>query len=311
MDHPLAMGVHIGPLSPPSIRRRVDEADLVLNLGTLLTDMNLGSRAPRITRDRSIWAVGNRVNISCHTYTDVGIRDFVRALQRERLRRHREQVTYADNLKPATGPLKRAIMVADMLREVNRFLDGKRGWAVIAESGDMLFAGLDVRIGRGGAYLAQGYYASMGFGVPGALGMEIGTGKRPIVLCGDGAFQMTGPELAQAPRYGLRPIVILMNNGGWGIFRPIAEREDLLTIPNWPYAELAKAWGGTGYVASTVAEFRDALGDAERAPGFALIETRVDPHDLSPVSKKYIEASARKAGVGRRTGAARKRLTVG
>ncbi|MCC6846888.1 MAG: indolepyruvate/phenylpyruvate decarboxylase [Deltaproteobacteria bacterium] len=299
MDHPLAMGVHIGPLSPPPIRRRVDEADLVLNLGTLLTDMNLGSRPPQIARDRAIWAVGNRVNVSCHTYTDVGIRDFVRALQRQRLRRHRERVAYADNLKPSRGPLGRAVAVADMLREVNRFLAGKRGWAVIAESGDMLFAGLDVRIGRGGAYLAQGYYASMGFGVPGALGLEIGTGKRPIVLCGDGAFQMTGVELAQAPRYGLRPIVVLMNNGGWGIFRPIAEREDLLAIPNWPYAELARAWGGVGYVAATVAELRDALADAERGDAFALIETRVDPHDLSPVSRKYIEASARKAGIGR------------
>ena len=79
MDHPQFMGVHIGPLSPPPIRRRIDAADLVINLGTLLTDMNLGSRPPQITRDQSIWAVGNRVNVSCHTYTDVGIRDFVRA----------------------------------------------------------------------------------------------------------------------------------------------------------------------------------------------------------------------------------------
>jgi indolepyruvate decarboxylase len=106
---------------------------------------------------------------------------------------------------------------------------------------------------------------------------------------------MTGPELAQAPRYGLRPIVILMNNGGWGIFRPIAgKQEDLLTIPNWPYAELARLWGGAGYVAETIGEFRDALADAERAKTFALIETRVGSHDLSPVSRKYIEASARK-----------------
>jgi indolepyruvate decarboxylase len=297
MDHPQFMGVHIGPLSPPPIRKRIDAADLVINLGTLLTDMNLGSRPPQITRDQSIWAVGNRVNVSCHTYTDVGIRDFVRALQRQRLRRHREAVVYADNLKPAPKTLTRAITVSDMLLEVNRFLAGKRGFSVIAESGDMLFAGLDVRIGRGGGYLAQGYYASMGFGVPGALGLEIGTRRRAIVLCGDGAFQMTGVELAQAPRYGLRPIVVLMNNGGWGIFRPIAEREDLLAIPNWPYADLARAWGGRGYVASTVAEFRDALADAERATTFALIETRVDPHDLSPVSKKYIQASARKAGI--------------
>jgi indolepyruvate decarboxylase len=181
-----------------------------------------------------------------------------------------------------------------MLRALNRFLAGKRGYSVIAESGDMLFAGLDVRVERGGGYLAQGYYASMGFGVPGALGAEIGSGQRPIVLCGDGAIQMTGIEIAQAPRYNLRPIVIVMNNGGWGIFRPIAEREDLLTIPNWPYAELARCWGGAGYVAETISEFNDALAAAERADTFVVIETRVGSRDLSPVSKKYIEASARK-----------------
>jgi indolepyruvate decarboxylase len=299
MDHPQFMGVHIGPISPPPIRKRVDAADLVINLGTLLTDMNLGSRPPQIMRGRSIWAVGNRVNASFHTYTDVGIRDFVRVLRREKLRKHHERVRYADNLPGKLHPPRHAVTVADMLRELNRFLAGKRGFSVIAESGDMLFAGLDVRVERGGGYLAQGYYASMGFGVPGALGAEIGTRQRPIVLCGDGAFQMTGPEIAQAPRYGLRPIVILMNNGGWGIFRPIAEREDLLTIPNWPYAELARAWGGVGYVAETVGEFRDALADAERATTFALIETRVGSHDLSPVSRKYIEASARKGGIAK------------
>ena len=294
MDHPQFMGVHIGPLSPPPIRRRVDAADLVINLGTLLTDMNLGSRPPQIMRERSVWAVGNKVNVSFHTYTEVGIRDFVRALERERLRRHRERVVYADNLRPRAGRPERAVTVADMLIEVNRFLAGKRGYSVIAESGDMLFAGLDVRVGRGGGYLAQGYYASMGFGVPGALGSELGTRQRPIVLCGDGAFQMTGPEIAQAPRYGLRPIVVVMNNGGWGIFRPIAEREDLLTIPNWPYAELARCWGGQGYVAETVGEFRDALAAAEKATTFVVIETRVGYHDLSPVSRKYITASVRK-----------------
>jgi indolepyruvate decarboxylase len=302
MDHPQYMGVHIGPISPPSIRRRVDAADLVINLGTLLTDMNLGSRPPSIMRSRSIWAVGNKVDVSFHTFTDVGIRDYVRALGRLRLKRHRERVRYADNLHPEGGREDHAVRVADVLTELNRFLAGKRGWSVIAESGDMLFAGLDVRVERGGGYLAQGYYASMGFGVPGALGAELGSGRRPIVLCGDGAFQMTGPEIAQAPRYGLRPIVILMNNGGWGIFRPIAERQDLLTIPNWPYAELARAWGGEGYIASTVGEFRDALAAAERATSFVIIETRVDPYDLSPVSKKYIEASARKAKMGPKRG---------
>jgi indolepyruvate decarboxylase len=181
-----------------------------------------------------------------------------------------------------------------MLWEVNKFLQARKGYMVVAESGDMLFAGLDVKVGHRGIYLAQGYYASMGFGVPGALGAQIGTGQRPLVLCGDGAFQMTGPEISHAPRYKLNPIVLVMNNGGWGIFRPVAERQDLLTLPSWPYAQLAEAWGGKGFRVNTVAELREALLEADRAPAFVIIEVMVDPHDLSPVTVKYIKGSVGK-----------------
>ncbi len=297
MDHPLYMGVHIGPISPRPIVRRVDQADLVLNLGTLLTDMNLGSRPPQITRDRSIWAVGGRVNVSYHTYTDVHIRDFVRGLLRVRLRRHRERVPYCDNLPPPPRSLAHRLRVTDVLHELNGFLRGRRGYAVVAESGDMLFAGLDVRVERGGGYLAQGFYASMGFGVPGALGAQIGAGFRPIVLCGDGAFQMTGPEIAQAPRYGLNPIVVVMNNGGWQIFRPVVPEPELLALPNWPYAELARAWGGQGFRVERVDTLRAALEEAARIRSFVVIEACVPPDDLSPVSRKYIHASARRGQV--------------
>ena len=41
----------------------------------------------------------------------------------------------------------------------------------------MLFGGLEVRLRAGGLYFAQGYYASMGFAVPAALGAQIGTGR--------------------------------------------------------------------------------------------------------------------------------------
>jgi len=298
MDHPLYMGVHIGPLSPRPIVARVDRADLVLNLGTLLTDMNLGSRPPQITRDRSIWAVGGRVNVSFHTYTDVHIRDFVRGLLRAPLRRHRrEKVRYCDNLPSQPAETHRTLRVTDVLHEVNRFLRDRRGYVVVAESGDMLFAGLDVRVERGGGYLAQGYYASMGFGVPGALGAQIGTGARPLVLCGDGAFQMTGPEIAQAPRHGLNPIVLVLNNGGWQIFRPVVTRRELLELPPWPYARLADDWGGRGFYVARVDELRAALAEAARVESFVVIEAIVRPDDLSPVSRKYIAASARRGRV--------------
>ena len=290
-DHPQHMGVHIGAISPELIRRRVDEADLVVNLGALLTDMNLGSQLPRLPREKLIWASENRVDISHHSYTDVTLDDYLRALLGAPMRRHRETVSYHDNLEPRAPGAERTIRVTDMLGEVNAFLETHPDHLVVAEAGDMLFAGLDVRFGRHSGYLAQGYYASMGFGIPGAMGAQVGTGQRPLILCGDGAFQMTGPEIAHAPRYGLNPIVVLMNNGGWGIFRPVSEREDLLAIPPWPYAQLAEAWGGTGIRVETVGELRAALEATDAIRSFVIIEVMADPHDLSPVTVKYITAS--------------------
>jgi TPP-dependent 2-oxoacid decarboxylase len=293
MDHPLHMGVHMGALSPGPIRKRVTEAGLVLSLGTMLTDMELGGRGQAIDRTRFVWAVDNRVHVSLHTYDDVTLRDFVHALLRAPLRRRREKVRYADNLSGTRRRRAAPVRVVDLLREVNDFLRDKRRYLVVAESGDMLFAGLDVRVPGSSAYLAQGYYASMGFGVPGAIGAQIAKGLRPLLLCGDGAFQMTGPEIAQAPRHGCNPIVLVINNGGWEIFRPVAERPDLLAIPAWPYAELARHWGGVGFKVDSVPALREALQAADRCKSFVIIEAIVAPQDHSPVSRKYIAGAAR------------------
>src|SRR5579884_495680 len=296
MDHPLAMGVYIGRLSHPAVHKRVAQADLVLSLGTLLTDMDLGIQPPEIPREKSIWAVENRVHISFHTYTDVRINDFIKALLKLPLPHRKEKVTYYDNLpkRPAKLAADRPIEMAEVLHEVNDFLKERKEFMAITESGDSLFAGIDIKVGSS-VYLAQGYYASMGFAIPGGLGAQIGTGLRPLILCGDGAFQMTGHEISQAPRHRLNPIVLLLNNKGWGIFRPIAERETLLAIPDWPYAELARLWGGVGFQVKTASELREALLKAERLSSFVIIEVAIQPNDLSPMARKYIGAAAKKA----------------
>ncbi len=296
MDHPLHMGVHIGPISPRPMVARMDNADFVLNLGCLKTDMNFGNRPPQIIQDKTVWAVDRKVDVKYHTYTDIEVRDFVRALLKQELRRHQEKVEYADNLRPLRKRESGRIRVNDVLATVNEFLArNRRRYMVIAESGDMLFGGLDVRVPGTSYYLAQGFYASMGFAVPAALGAQKGCGLRPLVLCGDGGFQMTGPEISHSAAFHANPIVVVMNNGGWQIFRPVAERRDLLEIPPWPYSRLACDWGGAGFEAFTVADLRRALQAAHESRKFAIIDVHLPHDDLSPVTRKYIQAAARRS----------------
>jgi indolepyruvate decarboxylase len=110
---------------------------------------------------------------------------------------------------------------------------------------------------------------------------------------------MTGPEIAQAPRYGLNPIILLFNNQGWGLFRPLTADPKLLSIPNWPCAALARLWGGVGLQANTALELRDALATADQTTSFVIIEVFIEPNDLSPVAKKYIELAGKKANMGK------------
>ena len=64
-------------------------ADFVLNLGCLKTDMNFGNRPPHIIESKSVWAVDRRVDVKYHSYINVGVRDFVKALRRQDLKRSR------------------------------------------------------------------------------------------------------------------------------------------------------------------------------------------------------------------------------
>jgi TPP-dependent 2-oxoacid decarboxylase len=294
MDHPLHLGIQIGPFGAEPIQKRVDSADLVIELGTQHTDINLGRRSEMAPAERTIWAEPERVSISFHQYQGVMLHELVRGLADAVLPCFREKVEYHDNLvrKPFESHQDDALTTNDFLVEVNEFLARHPGMYVVAESGDMLFGGMELRL-HGGMYMAQGYYASMGFGVPAALGAQLGTGVRPLILCGDGAFQMTGMEISHAPRHRVNPICIVVNNAGWGIFRPVVERQDLLDVPVWPYAKLGKELGGGGSRAVTRGELRRALEAAFASSEFSIVEAVTPPDDLSPISRRYITSGAK------------------
>ncbi|MBI3874459.1 MAG: alpha-keto acid decarboxylase family protein, partial [Verrucomicrobia bacterium] len=103
------------------------------------------------------------------------------------------------------------------------------------------------------------------------------------VLVGDGAFQMTGMELATAVRYGLNPIVIVLNNAGYGTERHMQDGpyNDLAT---WRYHRLPEVFGaGRSFKVETEDEFEEALVAARQHKGsFCLLDVKLARMDRSP-----------------------------
>lgn len=147
----------------------------------------------------------------------------------------------------------------------------------VTDTGDCLFCSHQIDTQT---VVASAYYATMGFGVPAALGYEAATGRRTLVLVGDGGFQMTGWELLHAARFGVAPIVVVMNNRSWEMlqsFLPTGYNE----LPDGQYAEAARLLGAAGVKAATAAELRAALERARAHGGPFLIEVPLARGDIS------------------------------
>src|SRR6185295_5710696 len=95
---------------------------------------------------------------------------------------------------------------------------------------------------------------------------------------GDGAFQMTGVEISTIVRLGLNPVIMVLNNDGYGTMRRIRDGR-FNSITQWNYSQICKlVGGGEGSVVSTKGEFDDALSRAKTSNRVCVIELIV-PRD--------------------------------
>jgi indolepyruvate decarboxylase len=156
---------------------------------------------------------------------------------------------------------------------------------VIADPGDALFASSDLVIHRQTEYIAPAYYTSMGFAVPAALGVMVARPElRPIVLVGDGAFQMTGMEISTMVRHRFHPIIIVLDNEGYGTERLLHPgNHEFNEIHPWRYHKLPEVLGGgTGYEIRTEGDFDASLAAAlaDRS-GPSILHVHLDRRDAS------------------------------
>jgi acetolactate synthase-1/2/3 large subunit len=129
---------------------------------------------------------------------------------------------------------------------------------------------------------------SMGYGLPAAVAAaELHRDRQVVCFAGDGCFMMTCQEFATAVQYGLKLVVILVNNGMYGTIRMHQERHyparvSGTTLINPDFAAMARAMGGFGETVDRTAGFADAFARAQAFTGPALIEIRIDPEALTP-----------------------------
>src|SRR5215467_3210022 len=284
------IGTYLGAAGDPTITRLVEDADALLLLGVILSDTNFALSQRRLDPRRAMLAFDRAVRVGHHLYPDVPIADLIDALAvRARplgggdARVNRPAVEYARGLKADDKPID----PSDVATAINDLFDRHGPMPMTADTGDCLFTAMEI---ENTALAAPGYYAGMGFGVPAGIGVAAATGRRPLILVGDGAFQMTGWELGNCRRYGLDPIVVLFNNTSWEMLRAFQQESKFNDLDDWRFAEMAPAMGGHGVRVRTRRELVDALENAVKRRGqFSLVEVMLPRGATSNTLARFVD----------------------
>ncbi len=294
-QHPLCLGVYEGAMGRDDVRAYVEASDCVIMLGTFMTDINLGIYTARLDPARSISATSEKLSIRYHTFEEVRFKDFMRGLIEADLRRRQSDSHPHPKEEPEFKVEPGAkLTVKRLFQRLDAFLSDET--IVVVDVGDSLFGAADLFIHKRTEFLGPAYYASMGFAVPAAIGAQLANPSlRPLVIVGDGAFQMTGMEVATALRLNLNPIILVLNNAGYGTERHIhnGPYNDILS---WQYSKIPEVLGGgRGFVAKTEEEFDHALLAAKAdSAHISIIDAHLDPLDRSPALERLAERLSKK-----------------
>jgi indolepyruvate decarboxylase len=289
-DAPLA-GTYLGMAGDARLTELVERSDGLLLLGVILCDTNFGVSAGKLDLRRTIQALDGQVTLGFHSYPSIPLPLLVEALF--------QRAIALGDAAPAAVPCyprdlqsdAQPITPSDIARAVNDLFARHGAMPIAADMGDCLFTAMDI---ADAGLVAPGYYAGMGFGVPAGIGGQLATGKRTLILVGDGAFQMTGWELGNCRRLGIDPIVLLFNNQSWEMLRCFQPESRFNDLDDWHFAEMAAQIGGIGRRVATRAELAVTLEDAADQRGrFWLVEIMLPRGALTGTLQRFVEGVKR------------------
>jgi pyruvate decarboxylase len=294
-DHPAYTGIYWGPVSSPGVAGIVESADAYLFAGAILSDYSTAGYSALIDPKKKLLANPNDVCLPDASYSNITLAEFLQALA-EKVVRNATSFEEFDLARESTAPPAETAPSAPLTtRTVNAKVQSLlgAGTALLVETGDSWFNGLKLRLPAGCRFEIQFQAGSIGWSVPATLGYELGCGTptRVIAMIGDGSFQLTAQEISTMIRYGVKPIIVLVNNRGHTIEAEIHDGP-YNRIKNWDYAGLIKVFNadegnGLGLHAATVEELDNAMERALAHAGPCLVEVPIDSHDCSKELREW------------------------
>jgi indolepyruvate decarboxylase len=280
--HPLFGGVYSGAAAPQHVKDMVEQSDCILMLGVMLTDMVLGSAKPNFALRQTVRANVGCLKVRNHNYSDIVFPEFCSKLFQSQVTKKPSPVVYKKGVpKPfevAEGNPK--IKTQRFFEKIDSIIS--KNTAIITDVGDCMFGAMDLTVSHANTFISPAYYTSMGMAIPAALGVSLAQPEtRPIVLVGDGAFQMSFSEISTLVRRNLNPIIFVLNNKGYTTERFILDGK-FNDIHNWDYHYATMVFGGEGHYVETEKELEDAVNSAFKSKVATIINVVVEPKDITP-----------------------------
>jgi len=299
-------GIYVGSISHPEIKEKVESAKLIISVGALKSDFNTGNFTYHIPIGRTIELHSDHTRVQFAGFPGIGMKRLLPKLT-ARLHPFKEGAVKLE--VPTFGlsvPQDGAKTITHdwIWPRVGEFFRPKD--VIVAETGTSSFGILDVKLPSGAVFVSQILWGSIGWTVGSTLGaamaaQERGLG-RTILFIGDGSLQLTVQELSTMMRSGLKPIVFVLNNGGYTIERYIhGMKRKYNDINNWKWTHLLHTLGGEegktcqSYTVNTREEFSRLLDDATFAAAekIQLVEIMMPTEDAPRALKVQTELTSK------------------
>jgi TPP-dependent 2-oxoacid decarboxylase len=279
---PNFVGLYAGAGSLPVTREAVENSDCLITLGYRPVDLTTSCFHDAIPAS-AIHLNAYSADVDGVNFQAVTLRELLRAVIDAVAPVTGKQVARPARMPVATNtpPVEGKLTQGEYWAAIQEFV--REGDVLIAEDGTANGGAWQLSLPPNCSFITQAVWGSIGYSVGSTLGTLLAAPhRRHLLFVGDGSFQLTAQEVSTMLRHDLKPIIFLVNNGGYTIERTILGKSGRYNdVANWAYARLPEVLHpGTTARTFTVSAI-DELKKALEAPhdGMIFIESLMDPDD--------------------------------